>query len=217
MFNAMLYTQWKWSRLPLLPGVVVAFALPLLSVQQAGGDPELIDPRNLLHSVGAWSVWYPVLAAALGLLLATTAWGADHRGGHVYALSLPVERWRYVLLRFAAGALLLLVALIAFWAGSLVAVAAAVIPPGLRAYPNTLALRFALAALVAYAFFFAISSGTARTAGYVLAALGGVAAVHVLLLAGGLDVNLLGWLFERFLSPAGPLHAFTGRWMLIDV
>jgi hypothetical protein len=217
MFNAVLYTQWKWSRMPLLPGVVVAFALPLLSVQQAGGDPELIDPTILLRTVGAWSVWYPVLAAALGLLLATTAWGADHRGGHVYALSLPVERWRYVLLRFAAGTLLLAAALIAFWAGSLIAVAAAAIPPGLRAYPNILALRFALAALVAYSFFFAISSGTARTAGFVLAVIGAVVAVDVLLLAGGVEVNPLGWLFERLLGPAGPLHAFTGRWMLIDV
>lgn len=217
MFSAILYTQWKWSRVPLLPAALIAFTLPLLTVQRAGGPVELIDPAALLFAEGAWSVWYPVLAAALGLLLATTAWSADHRGGHVYALSLPVERWRYVLTRFAAGFVLLCAALVAFWAGALVATALASVPPGLRAYPNTLALRFALAALVAYAFFFAISSGTARTAGLILAVIAGVVAVHVLLRAGDLDVDLLGWLFEGLMSPAGPLRAFTGRWMLIDV
>jgi hypothetical protein len=217
MFRAILYTQWKWSRLPLLPAVVVAFTLPLLSVQSAAGDPNLAFPGGVLASVRAWSIWFPVLAAGLGLLLATTAWGADHRGGHVYALSLPVARGRFVLMRFAAGMLLLATALVAFWVGSLVASALASLPPGLRSYPDALALRFAMAAAVAYAGFFAISSGTARTAGYVLAVVGGIVAVHVLLWAGGLEVNLLGWLYNQIVNPSGPLHVFTGRWMLIDV
>lgn len=217
MFRAILYTQWKWSRLPLLPAVIISFTLPLLSVQRAGGGPGLIDPASLLFAVEAWSVWFPALAAALGLLLATTAWSADHRGCHVYALSLPLERWRYVILRFGAGLALLAMALIAFWAGSLLAATLASIPLGLRAYPTALAVRFALAALVAYAFFFAISSATERTAAIVLAVIGGIAAVHVLLQAGGVEVDLHGWLVGGLIDPASPLHVFTGRWMLIDV
>ena len=33
MFKVMLMVQWKWTRLLLLPAVVVGFALPILSVR----------------------------------------------------------------------------------------------------------------------------------------------------------------------------------------
>jgi ABC-type transport system involved in multi-copper enzyme maturation permease subunit len=214
MFRVILYTQWKWTRLALLPGVIIAFSLPILSVQGTG---ESTVASWVLQSVRGWAVWFPTLAVALGLLVAVTAWREDHRGNHVYALSLPIERWRYALLRFAAGAVLLAAPIVALWVGSLIATAAASIPPTLRAYPNALALRFALAALVAYGIFFAISAGTARSAGYVLGAVAVVMALDVLLRAAGWEVSIgrdvVAWLTRT----PGPLTVFTGRWMLIDV
>ncbi|MGD2155179.1 MAG: hypothetical protein PVG79_18075 [Gemmatimonadales bacterium] len=214
MFRAILYTQWKWTRLALLPGVIVAFTLPILSIQGAG---ESLVASWVLQGVRGWAVWFPALAAALGLLVAVTAWREDHRGDHVYALSLPVERWRYALLRFAAGAALLAAPIVALWLGSLIAAAAASIPPTLRTYPNALALRFALAALVAYGVFFAISAGTVRTAAIVLGAVAVFIAADVLLRAAGWEVSIGREVMAWLTRAPGPLTVFSGRWMLIDV
>lgn len=218
MFRAILFTQWKWARMPLALGVIAAFGLPLLSVQGIGW-PFLTryDAAWVLAAVMQWSAWYPALAAGLGLLLATTAWGADHRGRHVYALSLPVERWRFAVLRFAAGGALLVAPLVAFLAGATVAGAATQLPPGLHAYPLALTVRFALAALMAYALFSAISAGTTRVAGYVLLLVGVVVGLDLVLGMTGLRNHLFGWLFDRLTVWPGPFEVFTGRWMLIDV
>jgi len=218
MFKSILYTQWKWSRAVVALSVVIAFTLPIMSVQKAGiAEPSRWEAQELLQAIQMWSVWYAVLAAGVGLLVATTAWAADHRGRHVYALSLPVPRWQYAMLRFAAGALLLAAPLAALWISALLATATAHIPPGLNAYPNALALRFALAAFVAYSIFFAISAGTTRTAGYVLAVIGALIVANVMLDASGLYGNLYELLFDRAITWPGPLEIFTGRWMLIDV
>ena len=218
MFRMILFTQWKWSRLALLLGVFGAFLLPILSVQRAG-DPEVgpWQARELLAVVQSWSVLYPALATTIALVLALTAWGPDHRGRHVYALSLPVPRWHYALQRYSAGIVLLSAPALAVWLGALLAVSTASIPTGLHAYPGALALRFVLALAVAYSVFFAITAGTTRTAGYVLAGIGAVITVQVLLLAAGLKVNLLPFIGDRVLLWPGPLEIFSGRWMLIDV
>jgi hypothetical protein len=218
MFRMMLLSQWKWGRLVVALGTVAAFALPVLSVGQFGREQaSRWEVQAMLSSIQAWGVLYPVLAAGLALLVATLTWSPDHRGRHVYALSLPVPRWHYVLLRFGAGAVLLLGPVVALWAGALVASAAAAIPPGLHAYPGVLALRFGLAVLVAYAVLFAVSSATARTAGYVLAALGGLILVEVLVSVAEVNVHILGPVLIRLFIWPGPLEIFTGRWMLIDV
>jgi len=218
MFRMILYTQWKWSRLVIALGAVAAFALPVLSVGQFGRvQASRWDVAEMLTSIQSWGVLYPVLAALLALLVAGLAWAPDHRGRHVYALSLPVPRWHYVLLRFGAGAVLLAVPVLALWIGTLVATGAATIPAGLHAYPTTLALRFALAVLVAYAALFAVSSGTARTAGYVLAVLAALIAFEVLASVAEVNVHILGPVLLRIFVWPGPLEVFTGRWMLIDV
>lgn len=220
MFRAILYTQWKWTRLALLPCVIIAFALPIVSVSRLGTGLDQGAAGFLLYRMIIFSVWYPVLAAAAGLIVAVSAWREDHRGSHVYALSLPVSRARFALLRYAAGALLLALPLVALWSSALIAAGLTSIPYGLRAYPNALALRFALAAFVAYSLFFAISAGTTRTAGWVLGTIGGTAALAVLLVAAGLDLgefDVIAWLFTRLISATGPLAVFTGPWVLIDV
>jgi ABC-type transport system involved in multi-copper enzyme maturation permease subunit len=214
MFRTLLWTQWKWSRAVVFAGSVGCFAIPLLSLRAAAQGH---DPGSFLAYMQMWSVAYSLAAAGLGLLLAMTAWSSDHRGRHVYALSLPVPRWRYVTLRFAAGLTLLLVPVGATLVSALIVSASDVIPTGLHAYPLALTVRFALAALVSYSLFFAIWSGTSRTAGLVLGALAAVWAVQVLVWVAGAKVDVVGRLLDLvFISP-GFLAVFGGRWMLIDV
>lgn len=214
MFRVILMAQWKWTRLLLLPAVVVAFALPFLSVQYADSSRPSWE---VIRSSGEWSVWFAALAGAVGLLVGTSAWISDHRGGHVYALSLPVERWRYVLLRYGSGALLLAAPILFLWIGVLIATSSVELQVGLKAYPNALALRFALAVLVSYSIFFAISCGTSRTAGYILTVIGGVIIAELLLRAAGINAQLIDPFVSGVLDWPGPLEVFTGRWLLIDV
>jgi hypothetical protein len=218
MFQVILYGQWKWSRLIVVVGTIAAFALPIISVQGAtGGDASPLHAQELLRAVQSWGTLYPVLAAALGLLVAIATWAADHRGRHVHALTLPVPRWRYVLLRFGAGTTLLAAPILAVLVGALLATATATIPSGLQGYPVALALRFAVAVLVAFALFFAISAGTARTAGIILGTMAALVLVQVLASLASIPLNLVDVLQLVVLNWPGPLAVFTGRWMLVDV
>lgn len=218
MFAAILYSQWKWSRLIVALGTIAGFALPIVSLQGAArADRSPLDAEQLLRAVQGWGTLYPVLAAALGLLVAVASWAPDHRGRHVHALTLPLPRWRYVLLRFAAGTTMLSAPIVGVCAGALLATAAATLPPGLQGYPFALALRFALAVLVAYALFFAVSAGTARTAGFILSAIALLVAVQIIARVANPDWDIAGHLQVALVNWPGPLAVFTGRWMLIDV
>jgi hypothetical protein len=218
MFRVLLYSQWKWSRLVITLGTIAAFALPIVSVQGFARDAASpMRSGEMLSAMQSWGVLYPVLAAALGLLVAMATWAPDHRGRHVHALSLPLPRWRYVLLRCAAGLVLLAPPVLALLAGAVLATRFAAVPPGLEGYPVALAIRFALATVVAFTVFFAISAGTTRTAAVILATLGGVIAIQVIAGAANVQIDLLTPLQSAFLNWPGPLAVFTGRWMLIDV
>lgn len=218
MFRAILFSQWKWSRLIVVLGTVAGFALPIVSLQGAArGDRTPLQGEALLAAVQSWGTLYPVLAAALGLLVAIAAWAPDHRGRHVHALTLPLPRWRYVLLRFGSGASVLAGPMLAVLVSALLATWAATLPPGLQGYPLALALRFALAVLVAYALFFAVSAGTARTAGIILGVIGAAIVVQVVAGVANVDLGLMDKLQVALLNWPGPLAVFTGRWMLVDV
>ncbi len=218
MFRAILYTQWKWSRLPVALLSVAAFMVPLLAVQGArmpAGEPT--HPGELLGYVRAVGVFFPILAGLSGLLVGVSAWAADHRERHVYALSLPLPRWHFALLRLGAGLVLLLGPILAVWIGSQVAATVIELPQGLRSYPHLVTLRFSLCALVAFTCFFAISAGTSRTAAIILGSLLAIVAIQMMLEAVGVHLDILGWLGNRLFVWPGPLDIFTGRWMLIDV
>ena len=218
MFRVVLYGQWKWSRIVVALGTVVGFALPILSVQGATSEStSALKAGELLGMMQSWGVLYPVLAAAIGLVVAIATWAPDHRGRHVLALSLPLPRWRYVLLRFSAGLVLLLPAMLGVLIGAFLASTTATLPPGLEAYPIALAVRFAFATAVAYAVFFAVSAGTTKTAGIILAVIGAFIVVQVVASAAGIQLDLMGPLQVTVLNWPGPLAIFTGRWMLIDV
>jgi len=218
MFRAILYTQWKWSRLLVVLGSVAGFAIPLLSLQGAArADRGALQAQDLLRAVQSWGSLYPLLAAALGLLIAVAAWAADHRGRHVHALTLPLPRWRYVLLRFAAGLVLLTPSIVAVLIGASLAVMTATIPAGFQGYPLALAIRFTLAVVLAFAVFFAISAGTARTAGLILGAIAALILVQVVASIASIELDLPRIAQIVLLEGPGPLAVFTGRWMLIDV
>jgi hypothetical protein len=217
VFKAVLYTQWKWTRLPLLILALAAFALPLVSARQMAPDAEYWNTQGLLQSLDALGAFYPLLAATVGLILAAAAWAADHRGRHVYALSLPLPRWHYVLLRLGAAGLLLVVPAIAMWLGALIAATVTTLPPGLHAYPTTLALRFALAAFIALTLFFAVSAGTSRTAGYVLGAIGVLVVAQIAIGLFDLKLQILETILYQIYIWPGPLEIFVGRWSLFDV
>ena len=214
VFRQILFTQWKWSRIFLLLLTIAAFAIPALSVQ---ANADAYSNFEVVVKLQAFGIAYPILASAVGVLLSLTAWSSDHRGRHVYALSLPIERWRYVWLRYAAGLVLIIPPVISLWIGGEVATRLGSLPVGLNAYAGSLALRFGLAAMLSYTALFAISAGTAKTAGIVLGIAGAVVAIHLLLAAAGIEIDLLSPVFNGLFVWPGPFEIFTGRWMLIDV
>ncbi|MDE3052248.1 MAG: hypothetical protein KGL38_00030 [Gemmatimonadota bacterium] len=214
MFKAILKTQWQWTRTAVLLAAIAAFTMPLLSMNS---NVPTIQPRSFISVMQTWGVGYVVLAATVGLAVAILAWSSDHRGHHVYALALPVARWRYVLLRFGAGVVFLVPVVAALGAGALLAVTMFPIPQGLHTYPWALTARFGFAALVAFAIFFAISSATARTAGYILGAIAGVIVVQFLADAAGLHWDVVSHAVDLVLAYPGVLSVFSGRWALVDV
>lgn len=228
MFRQILYVHWRAVRLPLLPFAVAAFGLPLLSVQGLGGmtagaASPLSEAWFVFDVLQFWLPAFPALAAANGTVIGFSAWMWDLRGEHAYALSLPISRARYALLKMGAGALLLGVPAIAFAVGALAATASVSLPEGLHAYPLLLTTRFVLAMLLTYALLFALASGNMRNTMIVVTVLG-VGVVLADLTADWLvELNqlegwsLTQWLLERLVRWPGPFEVFSGNWMLIDV
>ena len=213
MFKAIVETQWRWTRAYALVGTVLGFVIPLASLQVAQGT----DSANEFVTVMArWGVWYALLAAALGLVVAFMAWTHDHRGRHVYALILPVPRARYALMRLGAGMLFLLPPVVAVLLGGLAVATLGGIPQGLQSYPLALALRFAFAALVSYSVFFAIASATPRAAGVVLALIAAVLLTGYVFAIAEIPFDPIRRLADVLFSSPGIFSVFTGRWALID-
>jgi hypothetical protein len=215
MFGAITAIQWKWSRGPALLATLIGFLIPVLSLQSA--RRALLTADEFVYIMQQFSIGYSMLAAGAGLVVALAAWAHDHRGRHVYALSLPVARWRYALMRFGAGALFLLAPTAGVLAGSLVVAAMGAVPSGLHVYPVALTLRFAFASGVAYAIFFAISASTAKTAGVILGIIGAFLLAQTTLAMLAVRYDLLSSVSTLIFSPPGILSVFAGRWMLIDV
>jgi hypothetical protein len=230
MFQQLLFVHWKGARFGLIPFVLAAFGLPLLTVQgtlPASGEAADASVRAalLLGQIQVWAPLFPILATLTGVTVALSAWNWDHRGNHVYALTLPLSRSRYVIMKMGAGVLLLLLPALTFWLGCVAATSTLGVPEGLRAYPSAVAFRFLLASLSLYAVFFALAAGTLRTALWVfgafvaLAVLGGIVPAF---LAQTFFPGLEGWSFLDWFVRAstewpGPFEVLTGSWMLVDV
>jgi hypothetical protein len=217
MFAAILRTQWKWSRGFALVAFVIGFAIPLMSLLALQSGRIEIAANLIVRNMQQFGLFYALLAAASGLACAMFAWGHDHRGRHVYAMSLPITRSKYTGMRFGAGALFLLLPVAGVLIGALVGIAAVSIPPGLHAYPVALTIRFLLACFVAYAMFFAILASSTKASAYVLVTLGGIVGLIFFLSALNVGEDLMNWIALGLFGDRGLLSVFTGRWMLIDV
>ena len=226
MFQQILYTQWKSVRLGLLPMVIASFALPLLAIQDLAPQSESSMAARAEEIFGSWQIWlplFPSLALVVGIVLALNAWNWDHRAEHVYALSLPLPRWEYVLLKMAAGSLLLILPVMAMGAGTFLAAGTLDLPAGLHAYPAALTARFLMAAAIVYGLLFAMAAGTVRTAGIILAGvpillIGGEAVTDFIsTLSPGFEWSMGVWFTQIVTEWPGPFEVFFGNWNLIDV
>jgi hypothetical protein len=227
MFAQIVQLQWKVSRWLLLPFTLLAIGLPLLALQMMRRGMENSDMFAASDAVGLMAVWtplYPLLALITGFAVAMSAWVWDHRGNHVYALSLPLARWEYVLLKLAAGAIVLMVPVVALWLAAFIGTSMTAIPDGVHAYPGAFAGRFLLAALIAYTAAFALGAGTVKTTIYI------VVGIVLFVIFGTLLVGMIEDMFgvsglitpidilhAALLKWPGPFHVYGGNWMLIDV
>lgn len=214
IFVAILRTQWRWCRGVIIPATALALGLPFLVLRGVG--PSLL-PSDAMEIIATWSPVFPAFAALLGLLTALGTWAPDRRGQHVHALTLPISRWRYVLLRFLAGATLLAAPIVTGLVGALLATAFTSLPIGLSAYPWSLSFRFAVGVLLAFALFFAILAGTRRSAAIVLGLLVLVVVADGVLWMVSPRIGLANDLLAALMTGPGPLALFAGRWMLVDV
>ncbi len=223
MTKQLLFLHWKAARWGLLPWVVAAFGVPLLIVGRLSVDGSL-QSADLWQQMIPLSPVFPLLAVAAGSTIALTAWSWDHRQGHVYALALPVPRWRYSWTKFLAGLTLAAIPAVALGTGGLIAASMVELPELVQAYPGALAFRFYLATLAAYGVMFSLAAGTMRTALIVLSVgLGAVfigdgvvdfAARVIPALEG---VRLTDVLLDVASQPASPFRVLTGNWLLFDV
>ena len=231
MFRSIFFLNWRAGRPAVTLLSCAVFIAPILAVQGILLGPDVpvdgaVRARVLLEALESWTVVFPALALATGVLLGTAVWSWDHQEGHVYALTLPVERGRYVLMKMGSGLLLVLIPVALFLAGSWVATAATEIPEGLRAYPGSLALRFTLASALSFGLVFALASGSRRSVVRAVAAL--VVLLVVVSLAGSFSdagqvpssslAQVLDAPAQALIHhPWSPVRVFTGSWMLVDV
>lgn len=217
MFVQVLRTQWAWTRVPTLLLAVAAFVIPSLMWRLTGATFGAMAPYQLMQ---AFEMIGPTLAciAIIGAYaLAALPWTFDAETRHVYPMSLPIPWKSFVAMRFASGAITLLVPTVGLLLGSLFILAQIDLPPVLHAYPVELSTRFFLALLMLYSASFALQylAGRRATVIVLLMLLFSVPVVGLISAIGGAPVTafLARWLFEW----PGPFAILTEPWRLIDV
>lgn len=217
MFTMILRTQWAWTRSIVGGFALIAFLMPALAWRLGADNSAGSAMMQMLNGMSLLGPMLGFLALLGPFVLAAYPWMVDADANHVYPLSLPL-RWRdFVAMRFASGALTLLVPTVALFLGATLAVSQIELPDTLRAYTGALSVRFLLAALLSYSATFALQYLAGRNATRV--AVIGLGALGLLfVLSAVLDAT---WIFERIGSALfdwpGPLAIFTEPWTLIDV
>lgn len=216
MFRAILMTQWKWGRQGLVLISVAALVLPLFAVSLVGAPAgNEFDVRLFLLRVQLAGLCYAILAFAAGAWLAGTAWNTDSTNQYVYVMSLPVPRWHFVMLRFGAGALLLLAPALAVLIGGVVVTQLASVPSTLNTYALALTARFILASVLSYALWFGFlvrkGAGLYIVGAFIVFM---VAAITYATLSPTAAINTV---LETWFNAGGMFSVYSGRWMLIDV
>lgn len=215
MLTVMIREQLRRQGTQLIVLIAIAAALPVFSVRAIFGEGIAVEAYMLLQSAGSASPAFPLLAIVAGVGIAVGAWQQDHDGGHIYALTLPLPRWHYALLRLAAGFALLLPVVIALGLSSTVVSAGIELPPGLHTYPWALTVRFFATVAVTYSSMFALASEGTRGASWASGGFFAIVAVD-LLLRYQFDMEYSPIFNILFASPS-PLAFFSGQWTLVDV
>ncbi len=218
MQNAILRIQWKACWHLVIALSVAAFALPIVSVR-VGWHEAASNLPLFLTELELWGLFYPVLAGVSALIVALGIWMSDRRGGHVYALLLPVSRSRYLLwYRYSCrpGALAC-----RWWRlcgpGRLSPAAASTCRPasGSSRMRSRSSSRWCCSCSSGSRSRFA--SASSRTVGLAIRVLAGLfLAVHVAVLLLAPQTNVLLITLKALATWPGPLAALGGRWMLID-
>lgn len=217
MFAMVLRTQWNWTRNSVIGFATLAFVFPAVAWRLAHAGARGPDSLQVMDGFAALGPMLGFLSLFGPFVLAAQPWGIDYETKHVYPLSLPLSWPRWVGMRFAAGALTLLIPALALYLGSRLTLSMLELPPLLRGYAGALAFRFLLACLVAYGITFALQYLAGRRAAAVaLVFLLSVTALIVLFALLGLSDLSEAAGKAVFVSP-GPLAIFVEPWTLIDV
>jgi hypothetical protein len=226
VFKQILLMQWRVSRyaLALLLPLCIGLPIALVQLSRVLVDKDSFAPAtSMLGATQTWVIAFPVLAAATGCAIALSAWAWDHRTHHVYALTLPIERWRYALMKMGAGAIMIGITAVGVMIGALIALALGRLPEGLHGYPFAFAIRFLFASLICYAITFAFAAGTIKTTVrvfmivFTIFVLGSVLAQFASGILGTQVPTPLELLGDALVTWPGPFNVFGGSWMLIDV
>lgn len=215
MFEALVRLHWKGSRAWLIAAMAAAAALPLASVGRRWPD----DPGRLavfLSELDLWSRLYPALAVVLGVAMGVLTWRSDRQTGFVYALTLPLARWRYTGLRLLAGVVWSAAAAGALLVSALVTTAVIAVPATLATHPFRLTAKFGLSLVTVYTMAFAFAALPESTRRNALRAVLLLLAIQFAAVQLNPAADLLRPLLTILVGPAGPLAALGGRWMLID-
>lgn len=226
MFKQIMLLNWKVSKFALAMLIPLCIGLPIMLLRLSSEytlQMSAMPALDMLRVADRWARAFPLLAGAAGCTIALCVWAWDHKTNHVYALSLPIERWRYALLKLVSGVALLALLFAAMLVGSVIAVSITDLPTGIRGYPLALSIRFLFAALITYAITFAFAAGTMKTTIRVFVIM------FVIFIGGGLLTGVVGdaigrpvsspiaLLHEALSTWPGPFNVFGGSWMLIDV
>ena len=217
MFRVVLMTHWRWSRWGMLLLAAGALVTPMVLLSSIGArDLTLLPVWEVLTPTSFAGAVYMMIAILTGLWLAASAWSVDTTLDAVYALTRPVPRWYFVLLRLGSGFALSLVPILGVLGGALLAAAVTTRPAEMRVFPVALTLKFAVAAWLSFGFCFGAFTGIRpRSQSRNLWAIGLIPALALLDWATGSHAaNALGsWL----VGPWSPIGVYFGRWNLFDV
>jgi len=217
MFAMVLRTQWAWTRNAVIGFSALAFVFPALAWRLANVGSRGSDTLQVMDGFQTLGPMLGFLALFGPFVLAALPWGIDAETKHVYPLSLPISWSQWVGMRFAAGALTILIPTVALYVGSQLTLRMLELPPLLRGYPGALAFRFLLACLVAYGLTFALQYLAGRRAAAValVIMLSAAALIMLLFILGMKDIaEAIGTAIFEW---PGPLAIFVEPWTLIDV
>ena len=217
MFRAVLLTHWRWGRWGVLLLAAGAFVTPIILLGLLGTrDLTLLPVWEVLAPTSIAGAIYSVIAIFSGLWIAASAWSVDTTQDSIYALTRPVPRWYFVLLRYGSGIVLSLVPVAAVLIGALVAAAVTTRPVEMRVFPVALAAKFTVALWLSFSICFGGVTGLRpRPGSHQLWIIGLIPILALLDVGTGAHVAnaLRDWLSGSW----SPLGAFFGRWNLFDV